>query len=288
MEEINTNEMGMDAGDDLFLDAEDFSEGEDGNQTDDTPAEDAPAEETPAEEPAQDGEEPEEGKEPSEGAEEQFDLKYMKQTKQVGRAEVIELAQKGMDYDRAVQQRNDLRNALQEQLNWRGQNEYVLTALSDLAKQSNMDVPAFVDSLKENMLVKQQGLSRDAAKERVEKDKLQRKLDAKEQSDLKNKEAAMLQTRAQKEVQAFRVKYPDVSVKDIPEDVLKRAESGDTTLLGAYTEHLNSQLKAEVEKLQAELAAEKQNKSNKQKTAGSAKTDGAGGKLDDFLSGFNA
>lgn len=283
MEENQNMSMEATDGEDLFLDAEDVLKDDGGNQTAETSEVEAEPALEEGTEPTEDA--PETAEEP---AEEMFDLKYMKETKQVTRQEVVELAQKGMDYDRAVQQRDSLRNSLQEQLSWRAQNEDVLNVLGDMAKQSGVELAAFVENLQENMLIKQGGLSRDAARERIEKEKLQRKLNAKEQLDLKNKQDTMQQTRAQKEIAAFAAKYPDVDVKSIPREVFQRAVTGETSLVGAYAEHLNSRLKAENEKLQAELAAERQNKENKRKAVGSAKTDGANAKYDDFLAGFNA
>lgn len=283
-------EMSMEVGteDELFFDAEDFPT-EDGDQHIDEDQGGEESEEGKAqEEPSEDGEEgtpSEEG--PPEGTEQLHHLKWPDGEGDFTLKEVLEFAGKGKDRERVVQQRDALRNSLQEQLSWRAQNEDVLNVLSDMAKQSNMDLSKFVESLQENMLVKSGGMTRDAARERIEKEKLQRQLKSREQADLKNQEAAMRQTRAQKEIEAFNAKYPDVDVKAIPKEVFQRAASGETSLIGAYTEHLNSQLHAEIKKLQAELAAEKQNKANRQKAVGSAKTDGANAKYDDFLSGFN-
>ena len=290
MNENQNQSMEAEASEDLFFEEDDlFSDDDGGNQSaEETSEEEGTASEETETEPAKGGEEAAEPETPPESTEELFDLKYMKETKQVNRQEVVELAQKGMDYDRAIQQRDSLRNSLQEQLTWRANNEGVLSSIEALAKQSGVDVPEFVRSLRTNMLMKQDGLTRNEAHERILREDAEKKLAVKEQADLKTQEAAMKQTRAQKEIAAFNEKYPDVDVKSIPQEVFQRAASGETSLIGAYAEHLNSQLNAEIKKLQAELAAEKQNKINKQKTAGSARTEGANAKYDDFLDGLNS
>lgn len=286
MEENQTMSMEVEADEDLFFDEEDFFEEDtDGNQTEDDVSE------TEEETYEEDEDEPAEGddeEELPESAEELFDLKYMKETKQVNRQEVVELAQKGMDYDRAIQQRDSLRNSLQEQLTWRANNEDTLSTIENLAKQSGVDVAEFVRNLRTNMLMKQDGLTRNEAHERILREDAEKKLAKKEQADLKTQEATMQQTRAQKEIAAFNDRYPNVDVQTIPDEVFRRAASGEVTLSGAYAEHLNSQLNAENERLRAELAAEKQNKINKQKAVGSAKTEGANANYDDFLAGFDA
>ena len=285
MEENQNMSMEAEADDDLFFDEADFfDEDTDGNQTEDDVSEE---EEEVYEEDEYASAEGDDEEELPESAEELFDLKYMKETRQVNREEVVELAQKGMDYDRAVQQRDSLRNSLQEQLTWRANNEDTLSAIENLAKQSGVDVAEFVRNLRTNMLMKQDGLTRNEAHERILREDAEKKLAKKEQADLKTQEATMQQTRAQKEIAAFNDKYPDVDVQSIPDEVFRRAASGEVTLSGAYAEHLNSQLNAENERLRAELAAEKQNKINKQKAVGSAKTEGSNAKYDDFLAGFN-
>ena len=285
MEENQNLSMEVEADDDLFFgEADFFDEDTDGNQTEDDVSEE---EEEVSEEDEYESAEGDDEEELPESTEELFDLKYMKETKQVNRDEVIELAQKGMDYDRAIQQRDSLRNSLQEQLTWRANNEDTLSTIENLAKQSGVDVAEFVRNLRTNMLMKQDGLTRNEAHERILREDAEKKLAKKEQADLKTQEATMQQTRAQKEIAAFNNQYPDVDVQSIPDEVFRRAASGEVTLSGAYAEHLNSQLNAENERLRAELAAEKQNKINKQKAVGSAKTEGANAKYDDFLAGFN-
>lgn len=291
MNENQNQSMEAEVTDDLFLDEDDlFADYDGGSQSaDETSEEEENAEEAEQTEETESAEEADGAEEATEDTaeEEMFDLKYMKETKQYTRAETKDLAERGLDYPRVKQQRDAATNALQEQLTWRSQNESVVDAVAALAKQSGVDVAEFVRNLRTNMLMKQDGLTRNEAVERILREDAEKKLAAKEQADLKTQEAAMKQTRAQKEITAFNEKYPDVDVKTIPQEVFQRAASGETSLIGAYAEHLNSQLNAEIKKLQAELAAEKQNKINKQKTAGSARTEGANAKYDDFLSGFN-
>ena len=291
MEENMTQSVEAMDGDELFLDPADFGGGEGEDQHIDEPTEPTePVEDGTDTQPTEEGEGDDGQGTPTEGNEEaKYHLKWPDGEGDFTLEEVLKFAGKGKDSERVTQQRDSLRNALQEQTQWRAQNESVLSDLETVAKAANQSVDEFVRSLRVNLLMKQNGgMSRGEATERVLREDAEKKLSAKEQGDLKAKEASMRQTRAQREFEAFQAKYKDVDVRSLPQEVIDRAASGEVTLSGAYAEHLNSQLNAEIKKLQAELAAEKQNKANKQKTAGSARTEGASSKVDDFLAGFDS
>lgn len=287
MEEIQNvcAEVTMD--DELFFDPADFPDEEGGDHTAEEEGTDGEEQgEQPTEEPAaEDGQE--EAPEATEAPEDYLELDFLDEKKSVSKEEAKTLAQKGLNHDRMKQQRDDMRNALQEQLNWRSQNEEHLDAIGKLAEAAGMDMAAFVQSMQENLYVRQ-GLSRDAAKERIEKERIQRQLDAKTRQETNEKQASEAQkTRAQREIADFAKKFPDVDVQTIPQEVFQEAASGSVSLTGAYISHLNSQLKAENERLQAEVKAYKQNEKNKKNAVGSAKTQGNKSTYDDFLRGFD-
>lgn len=279
-------EVAMD--DELFFDPADFPDEEGGDHTAEEEGTDCEEQgEQPAEEPAAEDGQPEEPEGQPEEEPEYLELDYLDEKKKVTKEEAKNLAQMGLNHDRMKQQRDDMRNALQEQLNWRSQNEEHLDAIGKLAEAAGMDMASFVQSMQENLYVRQ-GLSRDAAKERVEKERIQRQLDAKTRHETNEKQASEAKMmRAQREVADFERMFPEVDKKSIPESVFQEAASGAVSLTGAYISHLNSQLKAENERLKAEVKAHQQNEKNKKNAVGSAKTNGASSKYDDFLSGFN-
>lgn len=279
-------EVAMD--DELFFDPADFPDEEGGDHTAEEEGADGEEQgEQPAEEPAAEDGQPEEPEGQPQEEPEYLELDYLDAKKKVTKEEAKNLAQMGLNHDRMKQQRDDMRNALQEQLNWRSQNEEHLDAIGKLAEAAGMDMATFVDSMKENLYVRQ-GLSRDAAKERVEKERIQRQLDAKTRQETNEKQASEAKMmRAQREVADFERMFPEVDKKSIPESVFQEAASGAVSLTGAYISHLNSQLKAENERLTAEVKAYKQNEKNKKNAVGSAKTQGNKSTYDDFLRGFD-
>lgn len=217
-----------------------------------------------------------------------FTLKVNKEEKTYSREEVISLAQKGADYDRVKEQLTQSRQEkadLQTRLD--NQNE----VLEALAKEAGMDVPALLDSFRIAAL-KKQGLSEDAAKERLLRLKAER-----ENARLKEEKPAeqepaeeTSQQRAKRDLEEFRRAYPDVQLTDELIGKLTPDVQGGASLLGAYQKYENAQKDAQIAELQRQLAAEKQNKENRISSPGSQKD--TGGKrtkteYDDFMEAFS-
>ena len=153
-----------------------------------------------------------------------------------------------------------------------------------------MDVPALLDSFRIAAL-KKQGLSEDAAKERLLRLKAERENARLKEEKSAEKEPAeeTSQQRAKRDLEEFRRAYPDVQLTDELIGKLTPDVQGGASLLGAYRKYENAQKDAQIAELQRQLAAEKQNKENRISSPGSQKD--TGGKrtkteYDDFMEAF--
>ena len=213
---------------------------------------------------------------PATAASETFTLKVNKEERNYTRDEVIALAQKGADYDR-----------VKDKL---GSQQQTIDALADVAKSMGIEVPALLDSMMINALMKKEGISEDVAKERILRQKAERENTAlKQASTVKQPEAETSQQRAQREIAEFRESYPDVQLtpellKSLMSDVQKGVSFKD-----AYERQESAKKDARIKELEAQLAAEKQNNKNRASSPGSQKD--SGGRrdktdFDDFVSAY--
>lgn len=258
--------------DELFFDPADFTDEDFGGDHTEEPEEvEEPVEET-ASEPVETPETPVETEEtPAEPAPELFDLKFMGETKQYTREEMTTLAQKGMNHDRILQQRD----ALQQ---FKSQHETVVSDLSRIAKQFGMEPADLLHSMEKN-LRRQRGESDAEAEANIRAERADRQLQAQKQVE-DQQEAA--KRRQQADVQAFVAKYPKLDYKTIPQSVWEDVRKGET-LVSAYGRYETEQLRAENQRLQQQLAVQAQNEKNKQNSLGSMKSGSTTQKTDPFL-----
>lgn len=201
-------------------------------------------------------------------AEETFTLKINKQERTVSREEVISLAQKGADYDRVKD-------------NFAAQT----AALEEIAKDAGTDIPGLMRSLRLNML-KKQGLSEDAANERMRREDLERENARLKQAQTEKESNS---DRARRDVEEFRKFYPKVELsKELIDKLTGDVQKG-MTLLDAYRKYETAQKDEKIAQLERQLAAEKQNKANRAASPGSQKD--SGGKrsksdFDEFMEAF--
>lgn len=230
--------------------------------------------------------------EPAEKAEaspETFTLKVNKEEKTYSREEVISLAQKGADYDRVKEQLSQSRQTaedLQEKLH---NQQDVMSVLEEVAKESNMDVPALLRNMRLGLL-KKQGLSDDAANERLLRMEVEKENTALKAAASENQAKETSSQRAQRETAEFRESYPDVELTKDVLDALMPDVQGGMSLAKAYQKYETSKKDAQIAELQRQLEAEKQNKANLAASPGSQKD--SGGKrsksdFDDFMEAFN-
>nr|DAM74796.1 MAG TPA: hypothetical protein [Caudoviricetes sp.] len=269
------------------VDLSDLVSEDDGNQTEEETSEETVEESEPAEESEEQTEEteqPEEepAQEPKAEPEELFDLKFNKEIRKVNRQEVTELAQKGLNHDRILEQRDHLQQENAELLKFKQDNEAIIGLLDAAAQKSGTDRNTFLQSVRENAYVSQ-GLSRDAAHERVLREDAEQRLSRTEKADAEKQQVQQGQELArQQDIERFLKLYKDVDPNTIPKEVWDDVRNGET-LVSAYGRYENRQLAESNRKLQESLNALKQNEKNKQKSIGSAKTEGKETAKDPFL-----
>lgn len=277
MDEFMDEEFGVDLSDVV-------SDDDDGNQT-----EEETSEET-AEEPEETGEQTEQQEQPEEEPtqeppEELFDLKFNKEIRKVNRQEVTELAQKGLNHDRILEQRDHLQQENAELLKFKQENEAIIGLLDAAAQKSGTDRDTFLQSVRENAYVSQ-GLSRDAAHERVLREDAEQRLSRSEKLEAERNRSQQSQQEQeqarQQDIDRFLKLYKNVDPGTIPKEVWDDVRNGET-LVSAYGRYENRQLAESNRKLQESINALKQNEKNKQKSIGSAKTEGKETAKDPFL-----
>lgn len=190
-----------------------------------------------------------------------FTLKNRDETRQVNKDELVAMAQKGWDYDTVRQERDQLRQ-------YRSEADPALELVKTYAQRNGMDLHEYLDFCRKQDLVRS-GLSEEAAAEKLGIEKERAALDAQRaeiEAEKAAKESKVRQEQEkaqarQKDFEAFIAAYPGIDPKDIPKEVWASVQNGESLTM-AYTKHENARLKAE-------LAAERQNKVNQQKTPGS-------------------
>lgn len=180
--------------------------------------------------------------------------------------EMQALAQKGSDYDRVQQERDQLRA-------YKAEAEPAMALVKSAAARSNMTVTQYLDYVRKQELMLT-GINEETAQAQLEIEKQraeitaiqeeQRKVLAEEQ---RKKEEEERQAEARREdINKFRKSFPDVDAGKIPEEVWAQVRSG-LPLTAAYALH-------KARALEAELAAERQNKEARAKSTGSMTTAG--------------
>lgn len=228
---------------------------------------------------------------------ESFDLKYMGETKTVGKEEAVVLAQKGLDYDRIRQERDSMSAELESLRADKPKLTEYEDFLDALARSVGMDIPAMMDSTRAKMLVAEEkkkgnNISEDFAlqKIRFEKEKAafekqkgesgkQQPEKAEEKPEQPRTDDEAAQARRNDEAAAFLKAYPNIDPKSIPKEVINQWMSG-VPLTAAYTAWENKELKAKI-------AAYEQNEKNSKRSTGSAKSAGAGRVTDPVFAGWD-
>lgn len=225
--------------------------------------------------------------------EQKFAIKIDKETKEVGIDELKELAQKGGAFDRVKTQLTEARQSV-ETLKAELESS---KAISDMVKRVAEDIKTTPEELLKRVNINwrmSKGETEKEALANIAAAEANRKLAELAEKQKPAQETA--QDRAKREVAEFREAYPDVEItpelmKQVAQDV-----QGGMPLIKAYQkieaakkEAEAEALRAEIEKLQQQLAAEKQNKKNRANSPGSQRDSGgqaSKSEFDDFLSAF--
>lgn len=192
---------------------------------------------------------------------EMFEIVYRGQREQLTREQMIINAQKGRDYDTVRAERDALKA---EQAASAGAMELV----KGYAQRMGMDVPQYLDWCRKQELLRG-GLDEKQAEQTMQMEKRQADLDEREarlqaeqaQRDSVIQKAREEQAKRRADMQAFLKTYPDVKPDKISPEVWQRVAAGDS-LVNAYTMSENA-------RLQAELAAERQNRETRSRSPGS-------------------
>jgi hypothetical protein len=273
MNEENTFEV-MD--EELFFDPADFAdEVETGDHTEETEPVEETSEETGAEPIETTTETPEITEQTAETKPEMFELKFLGETKQYTRDEMTTLAQKGMNHDRILQQRDDLQQ-------FRNTHEPLVNDLGRIAQQFGMQPSELLASMETNLL-RQQGKTQAEAEAIIRANKSERQLqDYQTQEQRMQEQQRVAQERQQRDIQEFVQRYPGLDYKTIPASVWQNVRKGET-LVNAYGKYEMQQMREENQRLQQQLNAKAQNDKNKENSLGSMQSGSATPKTDPFL-----
>jgi hypothetical protein len=199
---------------------------------------------------------------PQEPTDESFlEIKYNKEQVKLDRERAAELAQKGMNYDKAVERaKQEARDTYiaEQGYQWNGK---PITTESD-----------YKQALKEQELTekyKAQDLPDEVVQELVESKKFREQYESeRKQSEEKAK--------VESDFQAFLDTFPDTDPKDIPASVWEEVDKG-KSLVDAYTKHENQTLKTKLAELEKGKEIDQQNEENAQSSTGAINNKGDAG-----------
>ena len=247
-------------------------------------------EETPAEDPSESAETPDEGTEPpadaGQAAQTQqteaetvdarpqtWELRHMGEVRQANEAEMVALAQKGMDYDRIRSQYDEFKP--------------VMEMVNHFANQQGLNTKDYISMLRAQ--AKQaEGLSEADARRSVEledREAVVAAAEAERQAQRAETEAA---SRRQADIQEFQQTFPEAA-KDpnsIPPQVWADVRNG-SSLVAAYARYAVQQARQDAADAKRETASVQQNQRNAERSTGSMRSAGDGLKSKDpFLEGW--
>lgn len=208
---------------------------------------------------------------PQENGEEKqtFDLKFLGETKTVNREEVITLAQKGLNYDKVLGERDTARGEVARL------QEYE-SFLKELAAMDGSTIEDLMDGTKADLLAKKEGIDRSVALQRVKLDRREKAIDAKQAKANAEQQAKKEAEKKQgDDLLRFVQAYPEVKAQDIPKEVWEKVHDG-LPLVTAYSIYDNKKLREEVKSWKDRVEAAEQNAKNKERSTGSQATAGAG------------
>lgn len=203
----------------------------------------------------------------ADNTDQRFLLKHLDETKEVGRDEVIALAQKGLDYDRKTEKLNAKIAGYEEFFD-------ELAAPSGLSREQFMDsvrAKIFVASeAKEGRTISEADALFKVQNARAERAKATAEAAAKEQQEAQ----AAKEQRTREALSRFAAARPEVKATDIPQSVWEEfSRSGD--LEAAFAKHENAELRQKYTELESKVAALEKNAENAKHSTGSRKSAGA-------------
>ena len=222
-------------------------------------------------------------KQPEEEAPKLWTLRHMDEEKQVGEAEMVVLAQKGMDYDRIRAKYDEAKPAME--------------MLAQFAKKAGVTTAEYITAIREQ--AKQaEGMSEAEAKRAVDLEDREARIAVEEAKVNERKAAAEKATNAQTaeeqrraaDIAEFQKTFPEAAKdpKSIPPEVWAEVKNG-ASLVAAYSKYAVKAANAAKDAAMREAASAKQNNKNAERSTGSMKSAGEESKVKDpFLSGWDS
>ena len=217
------------------------------------------------------GEEQQEETPATEEPEEQtFDLKFLGETKTVSKDEVITLAQKGLNDDNILGERDSAKQEVSKLKEYEA-------FLKELAGPGGMSIEDLMDSTRAEVLAKKEGLDNSVALQRVKLDRERKAFEAEKSQKEAEKKARENAEKAQnQDLLRFIQEYPGVQPQDIPKEVWDKVHKSGIPLVSAYSEFENKKLRQEVQEWKSKFETAEQNYKNQQRSTGSQSTAGVG------------
>ena len=222
-------------------------------------------------------------KQPEEETPKLWTLRHMDEEKQVGEAEMVVLAQKGMDYDRIRAKYDEAKPAME--------------MLAQFAKKAGVSTAEYITAIREQ--AKQaEGMSEAEAKRAVDLEDREARVAVEEakvnerkaaESKAVNAQTAEEQRRAA-DIAEFQKTFPEAAKdpKSIPPEVWAEVKAG-ASLVASYSKYAVKAATAAKEAAMREAASAKQNNKNAERATGSMKSAGEESKSKDpFLSGWDS
>lgn len=257
----------------------DEEEGQGGETQNDTAEPEADQQEGEAEaeaanEPTAEAQEQTDGSEAADQPE-LIELKHLGQTVRVTPEQLNAYAQMGLDYQRIREDRDAARKEV-ERLT------AMETFLKELAAPQGISVEDLIDGARAEVLAKKEHLNKDVALQRIKLDRERKAFEAqKDQQQKAAREKSQEEAKRQEQFLRFARTYPKVKPNDIPKDVWDAFKDGED-LVNAYARFENRELKEKVSKLESQLETAKKNSENKRRSAGSQRSAGSAGEMDEF------
>lgn len=253
------------------------AESEEGAQEAEEPAEE-PAADQPEEAPAA-----EEPREEVPAAPKEWELRHMGEVRRVNEADMVTLAQKGMDYDRIRAQYDEFKPMME--------------MFNQFATRQGVNTKDYIAMIRAQAK-QQEGLSEADARHAVELEDREAVLaaaEAREQAKQQTaQEAAAAQQAAEArrtaDIEEFRTLFPEAAKdpQSIPQEVWAKVRSGER-LTTAYTRYALSQAGQQVASARRDAASAQQNQRNAERSTGSMRSAGDGSKSKDvFADAFDS
>ena len=220
---------------------------------------------------------------PKADAPKMWTLRHMDEVRQVGEADMVVLAQKGLDYDR-------IRGKYDE-------SKPVMELFGSFAKQAGMSIPDYVSFIR-TQAKQASGMSEAEARRTVELEDREAAVSAKEAEEAQRQNGAnqaaqaraAADARRNADIAEFQRLFPDAAKdpKAIPQEVWAAVRSG-MSLVSAYSKYTVDQANAARQAAEQKAAASAQNQQNASRSTGSMQSAGEPlASKDPFMEGWDS